>query len=98
MLPTELDAETALGWGLINWVVPAESYGEEVKKTAERLAAGPAVALARTKVLLNRSCDSTLGEHMELERLAQVKNADTEDFEEGLTAFVEKRTPRFHGR
>jgi 2-(1,2-epoxy-1,2-dihydrophenyl)acetyl-CoA isomerase len=98
MLPTELTAETALNWGLVNWVVPAEGFQNEVRKTAERLAAGPTVALARTKALLNRTYEDTLSEHMELERLAQVDNADTDDFAEGLTAFVEKRAPKFRGQ
>jgi 2-(1,2-epoxy-1,2-dihydrophenyl)acetyl-CoA isomerase len=96
MLPTELDAETALRWGLINWVVPADRFEAEAKIVAERLAAGPAAALRRTKQLLNQTHDRSLAEQMEAERLAQVENAADENFGEGLAAFVEKRAPQFN--
>jgi 2-(1,2-epoxy-1,2-dihydrophenyl)acetyl-CoA isomerase len=95
MLPTEIDARTALDWGLINWIVPANIFEDEVRKTAERLAKGPALAIGRTKSLLNQTYNHFLAEHMEAERLAQIENASSEDFEEGLRAFIEKRQPRF---
>jgi 2-(1,2-epoxy-1,2-dihydrophenyl)acetyl-CoA isomerase len=98
MLPTQLDASQALEWGLINKVVPADRFEEEVRRTAEALAAGPTQALGRTKSLLNRAYDRPLAEQLEFERLAQVENAKTHDFEEGLTAFVEKRKPDFQGK
>jgi 2-(1,2-epoxy-1,2-dihydrophenyl)acetyl-CoA isomerase len=51
--------------------------------------------MARAKALLHAAYEAPLSEHMETERLAQVDNADSADFDEGLTAFVEKRLPRF---
>jgi len=98
MLPTELDAGKALEWGLVNWVVPANAFDAEVKKTAEMLASGPIDAIGRAKTLLNRAYDRPLDEHMEAERLCQIENAASEDFEEGLRAFVEKRQPGFGRR
>jgi 2-(1,2-epoxy-1,2-dihydrophenyl)acetyl-CoA isomerase len=94
-LPTELDAATAREWGLINWVVREEDFEASVKETALRLASGPADAIARAKALLNSAHEHDLASQLEAERLAQVDNAASPDFEEGLTAFVEKREPRF---
>jgi 2-(1,2-epoxy-1,2-dihydrophenyl)acetyl-CoA isomerase len=96
MLPGELDAKKALEWGLINWIVPAASFEDEVKNTAEALAQGPAAAIGRAKAMLNQAYDSPLAAHMEVERLAQIENAASSDFEEGLRAFMEKRQPEFN--
>ena len=95
LLPTELNATAARDWGLINWVVPDDSFEEHVVEYAGRLARGPADAMWRAKALLNRAFDSHIRDHIETERLAQVENATSPDFEEGLTAFVEKREPEF---
>ena len=97
LLPTELDAKTAQEWGLINWVVPEDRFDDEVSEISGRLAAGPAEAMGAAKALLHTPYDSSLREQIEGERLAQVDNAASPDFEEGLTAFVEKRIPRFTG-
>jgi 2-(1,2-epoxy-1,2-dihydrophenyl)acetyl-CoA isomerase len=96
MLPTEIDANTALDWGLVNWVVPTDAFDDQVKKTAEDLVRGPAMAIGRAKVLLNQTHDHSLADQMEAERLAQIENAASEDFGEGLSAFSEKRRPNFH--
>jgi 2-(1,2-epoxy-1,2-dihydrophenyl)acetyl-CoA isomerase len=95
LLPTMLDAATAREWGLVNWVVDEENFEARVKQTGLRLANGPAAAMERAKSLLNRAFDAELESHIEAERLAQVENAVSPDFEEGLTAFAEKREPRF---
>jgi 2-(1,2-epoxy-1,2-dihydrophenyl)acetyl-CoA isomerase len=98
MLPTQLTAEQALEWGLVNRVVPADSFDDEVRKVAEQLASGPTLALGRTKALLNDAFGRTPKEAMEAERLAQIGNSVGADFEEGLTAFAEKRKPEFRDR
>jgi len=98
MLPTEIDAKTALDWGLVNWVVPTDAFYAQVKNIAERLARGPSMAIMRAKALLNQAYDRSLADHMEAERLAQIENAASEDFEEGLRAFSEKRQPDFDFR
>ena len=95
MLPTEIDAATALRWGLVNRIVPAASFDQEVAAFAGRLAEGPAAALARTKALLTREAHRDLAEVLEAERHAQIENAASRNFQEGLTAFVEKRQPVF---
>jgi len=94
-LPTELDARTAREWGLVNWVVPDDEFAGEVDKTAARLAEGPRAALARAKTLLNHAYDRRLADQIEAERQAQVENAASPDFEEGLSAFLARRPPRF---
>ena len=96
LLPTELDARTAREWGLINWVVADDDLLAEADRVAKRLARGPRFAMARAKTLLNGAYDRNLADHIEAERLAQVANADSPDFDEGLTAFLEKRAPGFH--
>ena len=95
LLPSELDAVTARKWGLINWVVPDEDFEKSVKEIAARLAKGPSDAMKRAKTLLNEAYDRNLADQIEAERLAQVDNAASPDFEEGLRAFLAKREPSF---
>jgi 2-(1,2-epoxy-1,2-dihydrophenyl)acetyl-CoA isomerase len=95
ILPTTLDAVTAREWGIVNWIETEKNFDARVEEIAERLAEGPVSALARTKALLNAAFENGLERHIESERFAQVENATSPDFEEGLTAFVEKREPRF---
>jgi 2-(1,2-epoxy-1,2-dihydrophenyl)acetyl-CoA isomerase len=98
MLPTTLDARTAKEWGLINQVAPDEQFERALTDLASRLAEGPTSAMGRAKALLRAAYDRDLASHIEAERLAQVENADSFDFEEGLAAFAEKRPARFIGR
>ena len=95
MLPTELNARKAQEWGLINWIAPADRFEVRLKEITDALMNSPGEAMARTKQLLYSAYDRGLAEHIEAERLAQVENAASPDFKEGLTAFVEKRGAKF---
>jgi 2-(1,2-epoxy-1,2-dihydrophenyl)acetyl-CoA isomerase len=64
---------------------------------AERLAASPTAAIGRIKKLLDASAVNDWRSQLELERKAQIESGKTTDFTEGVTAFLEKRPPRFTG-
>lgn len=98
MLPDEISVERAHALGLVNRVVPADRLADEVAAVAEKLASGPALALARTKALLQRGLVAEMTAHVEAERRAQVANSASPDFPEGLRAFVAKRAPVFPSR
>jgi len=94
-----VDAQEAFQLGIVNRVVPHEKLMEEVMKLAKLLAMGPALALARTKKLLEQATRATdIRQHLEEERKMQVESAKTKDYEEGVRAFIEKREPLFQGR
>jgi enoyl-CoA hydratase/carnithine racemase len=85
--------------GLVNRVVPDAQLDEFVDGWAQRLAAGPPIALAMTKRLLNNSLNVTMEEALDDEGFAQTVNiAGTKDTTEAFIAFAEKRSPNFHGR
>jgi 2-(1,2-epoxy-1,2-dihydrophenyl)acetyl-CoA isomerase len=92
------DAKRAAELGLVNWVVPDAELDARANALAERLAQGPTVAFARTKALLNGTFERSMKEQLELEVEGFATCAATHDFAEGVTAFVEKRKPRFEGR
>ncbi|MCF8042858.1 MAG: enoyl-CoA hydratase/isomerase family protein [Desulfarculaceae bacterium] len=95
MLSEVIDAETAQAWGLVNRVVEPEALLEEALAVAQRLAKGPATALAQTKALLNQAMYGDLETVMENERQSLCRLGDQPDFAEGITAFFEKRKPEF---
>jgi 2-(1,2-epoxy-1,2-dihydrophenyl)acetyl-CoA isomerase len=92
-----LSAADAAGLGLVNRVVPDGELDEFVDGWARRLAAGPPIALAQTKRLLNNSLAVTMEEALDDEGAAQTVNFGTRDTPEAIRAFVEKRDPRFTG-
>ena len=93
-----IDAAEAERIGLVNRVVPDADIDEFVTTWATRLAAGPPIALAMTKRLLDNSLQVTLEEALDDEGVAQTVNLTTADTAEAMNAFVEKREPRFEGR
>lgn len=97
LLGETLNAQQALHHGLVNRVVPTTELEHETTTLAQRLAAGPALSLARNKRLLRHGLNHDLATHLECERLTFETNAGTADFREGISAFLQKRKPAFHG-
>ena len=92
-----LDAATALEWGIVSQVTPDEELDETAMSLARQLAEGPTSAFAETKRLVLGSFDHALEAQMEGESRGISKAAGTRDGNEGITAFLEKRAPRFTG-
>jgi len=97
LLGEEMDARTALELGLVSKVVPPVLLMEQARELARRLAVGPTLALGRTKALLRAAFGRDLEAQLRAEGEAFVASAATADFREGVTAFLEKRLPRFSG-
>jgi 2-(1,2-epoxy-1,2-dihydrophenyl)acetyl-CoA isomerase len=97
MLGERLPARQALEWGLINRVVPDDQLSDEAGALAARLAAGPTRSYAGTKRQLNNWLYARMHEQLELEAQIQREMTGSEDFVEGVLAFVQKRPARFSG-
>ena len=98
LLARSLDATEIERLGLANKVVPHESLLEETSEWARELAANPPLAVAAAKRSMRLGLDATFeaNSHHVMAELMQLFR--TEDFREGLAAFLEKRAPRFQGR
>jgi enoyl-CoA hydratase/carnithine racemase len=93
-----IDAREAERMGLVNRVVPTAELDKVTDEWAARLAAGPPIALAMTKRLLNRSFEQSFEQALDDESRTQTVNFGTRDTQEALMAFVQKRDPKFEGR
>ncbi|WP_035855670.1 enoyl-CoA hydratase/isomerase family protein [Cryptosporangium arvum] len=98
LLGERIDGVTAAGWGLVDRAVPAARVDAEAAEVAAALAAGPTVALGLTKSLLHTGRGSGLDAQLRDEAFALELSSRSEDFREGLSAFREKRSPKFSGR
>lgn len=98
LLAERLTAEMALAWGLINRVYDDAVLFDEAIALATRLAAGPTLALTATRRLFWASPGNSFEAQLEMERAEQSRAGETEDFREGIIAFLKKRPPQFKGR
>lgn len=92
-----LDAETAMAWGLVSRVVPAEHVLEAAMALAHKIAAQPPHALRIAKSLLRQGQSASYDQILELSAAAQGLMHHTADHEEGVAAMLEKRAPVFEG-
>lgn len=92
-----LTADEALAWGLVSEVVPAGAFAERVAEIAAGWASLPTRAVGMTKRLFEHAHAAGLEEQLALEAELQQSAVETADFAEGVTAFLEKRAPRFSG-
>jgi 2-(1,2-epoxy-1,2-dihydrophenyl)acetyl-CoA isomerase len=97
MLGERVPAQQALDWGLVNRVVPDDELESTSGELLERLANGPTRSYAGAKRLLNRRMYADLAGQLEAEADTQRDQGTSQDFVEGVLAFVEKRPPNFTG-
>ncbi|MBX3561098.1 MAG: enoyl-CoA hydratase/isomerase family protein [Sphingomonas sp.] len=98
MLGERIPAAKAAEWGLISRVVPDEELAAEGAALAARLAQGPTVAYGLLRRLAREAEQRTLTEALGAERIAQRDAGRSEDFRQGVIAFLQKRPPSFDGR
>jgi enoyl-CoA hydratase/carnithine racemase len=93
-----VDAKTAEQLGIVNMVVPADKLRETARQLALELAAKAPVAIKVAKALINKGAEISLDAALALEREGFGVVASTEDLQEGVAAFTEKRKPAFKGK
>lgn len=98
LLGDKLSAQQAQEWGLIWKCVPDEAFEQELSRLAEHFAQAPTKGLAYTKQALNASLNNTLAEQLNLERDLMRELGRTQDYAEGVAAFLAKRPPQFKGK
>jgi 2-(1,2-epoxy-1,2-dihydrophenyl)acetyl-CoA isomerase len=98
LLGRAVSGAEAAEWGMVHRAVPADEVATAAEALASQLAAAPTVAIGLTKWLLSRGAGTTLEAHLRDEAFGVELSSRSEDFREGMSAFVDKRAPRFTGR
>ena len=94
----KLTAAEAHAWGLVSEVVEADRLAARAAEIGAEYAAAPTVGIGMTKRLFDRASTASLDDQLEWEAQLQTAATQTEDFREGVAAFLEKREPRFVGK
>jgi 2-(1,2-epoxy-1,2-dihydrophenyl)acetyl-CoA isomerase len=97
MLDEKLTAGKAVEWGLIYQSVPADKLQEITRETCKKLADMPTKGIGLYKRALNRSLCNTLDDQLEMEAELQAEAGKSEDYHEGINAFLNKCKPKFKG-
>ncbi|MFD1063083.1 enoyl-CoA hydratase-related protein [Winogradskyella litorisediminis] len=97
MLGDKISANEAEKMGMIYKSVPAEDFEETINQLAFKLANMPTLALGKIKEAYNKSMTNTLEDQLALESKLQIEAASSNDYAEGVAAFIEKRKPNFNG-
>ena len=98
MLGDKLTAQQAADWGLIWKCVEDEVFADKIESLLQHLAHAPTLGLAKTKHAIYASSQLSLDRQLDLERDAMRELGLSADYREGVDAFLNKRTPVFHGR
>ena len=94
----KVPAEKALEWGMVNRIVADDALMSTAMEMAEKLATGPTIALSLARDLIWKACESDFDEAIYDERIAQRTAGRTDDFKEGVSAFLQKRPAEFKGK
>lgn len=98
MLGDKVSAEEAERLGMIYKYVPSEEFQETIQKLALKMAQMSTKALGLIKKTLNQSFTNNLEQQLSVESKYQIEAASSEDYQEGVAAFIEKRKPNFRGK
>ena len=98
MLGDKVSAKEAERLGMIYKYVPSDAFEDTINKIALKMANMPTKALGLIKKTLNESLTNNLEEQLALESKCQIEAASSEDYTEGVAAFIEKRKPNFKGK